>query len=150
MSKVFFSDSLGQQLKTLNNLVEKEMNNGLKKQGLNLTGTQVAVLVQIDGHEELLTQKQLEIILKLSHPTTRGIIKRLVEANLIESFHDINDRRQILLKLTKKGREFLSKQMPIIQEHVDSVESVLTKDIDQEEQEQISKLIKKMIHNMEK
>lgn len=110
MSDSSFPNSLGQQLKILNILFEKEMNNGLKQLGISLTGTQTAVLMQVASRDpQQLTQKEVETTLRLSHPTTRGIVKRLVATGSITTIPDATDRRQIILQLTTAGATFLEK-----------------------------------------
>lgn len=118
MPEPFFSNNLGQQLKVLNILFEKDMNNGLKQLGITLTGTQTAVLMQLaDRHPQQLTQKEVETTLRLSHPTTRGIVKRLAATGLIDlptkqghnkqRQHFANVRRQqILQRFLNVGKHF--------------------------------------------
>lgn len=101
MTDQFFMNSLAQQLKMLNIMIEKEMNHDLRALGINLTGTQVAVLMQLHQNpKQTITQKQIEVALKLSHPTTRGIVKRLVATGLITTTPAPQDQRQVALLLT--------------------------------------------------
>jgi DNA-binding MarR family transcriptional regulator len=40
-------------------------------------------------------------------PATTGLVERLVEAGLIERFSHPKDRRQVLVRITDKGRELV-------------------------------------------
>lgn len=150
MPEPFFSNNLGQQLKVLNILFEKDMNNGLKQLGITLTGTQTAVLMQLaDRHPQQLTQKEVETTLRLSHPTTRGIVKRLAATGLISTTPAADDRRQIVLLLTDKGAAFLNENTARIQSQVTHSEAKLTSQLSTEEKQTLSQLFNKMIVSLE-
>lgn len=145
-----FEDNIGRNLKTLNTLVEKKLNNDLRLLGVNLTGTQMSILMQLFDHQETpLTQKQIETELKLSHPTTRGINKRLVAAGLIETQVVAEDKRQIQLQLTEKGRKLINSYGLQLKQQVAAVEKQMLKGIDLGTQKNILSAIHLMIQNME-
>lgn len=150
MDNKFFKKSLGQQIKTLNLLTEKSLNNSLKDSGINLTGTQVAVLMQIYGKNDLkpITQKQIELSLNLSHPTTRGIIKRLIDTGLIETTTAPDDKRQIILYLTSIGKEFMNDNLNSFESQTNSMEQQMLRGITPEEVKSFQKTMQIMITNM--
>ena len=78
-------DYIGPQIKTLSILIEKKMNAQLVANGINLTGTQISILAFLYDHQKTVTQKEIELKFKISHPTVRGIIRRLVALNLVET-----------------------------------------------------------------
>lgn len=147
MATDFFLDSLGQQLKVLNILVEKAMNNGLKQLGLSLTGTQVAVLSLVQQRAPI-TQKQVEVALKLSHPTTRGIVKRLVATGLIQTTSQAVDQRQIVLRLTATGQDLMKTNFEQLKAQVAGVESQMVNGLSTAEQATLQQLLMRMIQNM--
>lgn len=147
MATDFFLDSLGQQLKVLNILVEKAMNNGLKQLGLSLTGTQVAVLSLVQQRAPI-TQKQVEVALKLSHPTTRGIVKRLVATGLVQTTSQAADQRQIVLRLTATGQDLMKTNFEQLKAQVAGVESQMVNGLSTTEQATLQQLLMRMIQNM--
>ncbi|WP_137626430.1 MarR family winged helix-turn-helix transcriptional regulator [Lactiplantibacillus pingfangensis] len=147
MATDFFLDSLGQQLKVLNILVEKAMNNGLKQLGLSLTGTQVAVLSLVQQRAPI-TQKQVEVALKLSHPTTRGIVKRLVATGLVQTTSQAADQRQIVLRLTATGQDLMKTNFEQLKAQVAGVESQMVNGLSTAEQATLQQLLMRMIQNM--
>ncbi|ANZ63646.1 hypothetical protein AYR62_05765 [Secundilactobacillus paracollinoides] len=150
MSDSSFPNSLGQQLKILNILFEKEMNNGLKQLGISLTGTQTAVLMQVASRDpQQLTQKEVETTLRLSHPTTRGIVKRLVATGSITTIPDATDRRQIILQLTTAGATFLEKNSAQIKAQTARSETKLTSRLTLDETQTLSQLVTKMITSLD-
>ena len=149
MATPFFKDTLAQQLKMLNLAVEKEMNNGLKALDISLTGTQVAVLMQLYlNTDQPLTQKQVEIALKLSHPTTRGIIKRLVAPGLLQTTPAADDQRQIELRLTPAGTWFMKNHADQIQAQVTQTEDKLVSNMSAADQATLQRLLTTLLTTM--
>lgn len=139
---------IGPKIKMLNTLVEKELNNTLANLDNPLTGTQITVLMTInDAHEQIITQKKMEEALKLSHPTTRGIVKRLVAMNLISTSKLADDQRQVTLHMTNLGTQIIEKNRTKINESVKNVESKITTSLSQEEQKQFLEMLTKIISN---
>jgi DNA-binding MarR family transcriptional regulator len=50
---------------------------------------------------------QLAELMRHTTPATTGLVERLVEAGLIERFSHPKDRRQVLVRITDKGRELV-------------------------------------------
>lgn len=139
---------LGPKLKIINTLVEKELNNTLAKLEPHVTGSQVAVLMQLfQRSPQLITQKELEVQLRLSHPTTRGIVKRLSIMGLIFTTQSISDRRQMVLSLTSEGQTLMNRSHEKIYASVRNVERKLNQGISVEERQQFIKILNKMITN---
>jgi DNA-binding MarR family transcriptional regulator len=141
---------LGRRIKMLSVLADKRLNNNLDSLGIGLTSNQVAVMMALHEkqHDEV-TQKQIETFLRLSHPTTRGIIKRLDSNGLITTAVSPGDRRQVVLSLTKLGQDFLEKNINRIEDQLDGVEKQLTTGISSSEQELFQTILVKMIKNLQ-
>ncbi|WEE35568.1 MarR family winged helix-turn-helix transcriptional regulator [Lactiplantibacillus paraplantarum] len=150
MTKQFGINSLGQQLKLINILTEKELNAGLQNLTPKLTGTQVAVLMYLnDNRTIVVTQKQIEMTLQLSHPTTRGIIKRLVATGLINTSTAHNDRRQVVLTLSAAGQQFLQYHIDLIEDQLSTVENKLIFGIEPEALQTFRNVLVMMFKNMQ-
>lgn len=149
MSTDIFTNSLAQQLKMLNIAIEKEMNSDLKALDIALTGTQVAVLVQVYSNVgEALTQKQIETRLRLSHPTTRGIVKRLVATGLLQTTPGQADQRQVTLNLTPRGRTFMGEHFQQIQQQVAHTEQKLVQNLSAADQQALQRMVTTMLTTM--
>ena len=150
MSDKSLIGQLGRRIKMLSILADKKLNNNLDSLGIGLTSNQVAVMMVLHEkqHDEV-TQKQIETFLRLSHPTTRGIIKRLDSGGLITTSVSSGDRRQVVLSLTKLGQDFLDKNINRIQDQLGAIEKQLTNGISSSEQELFQEILVKMIKNMQ-
>jgi DNA-binding MarR family transcriptional regulator len=54
-----------------------------------------------------LNMSQLAELMRHTTPATTGLVDRLVEAGLVERFNHPKDRRQVLVRITDKGRELV-------------------------------------------
>ncbi|MDF7664336.1 MarR family transcriptional regulator [Bifidobacterium sp. ESL0763] len=104
------ADGLGPLIKVANTLIEKELNNRVASMfaGYSLTGPQITLMVYLhDAHGHVVTQREIADRFVLSHPTIRGIVKRLETAGLVETSQLESDRRQIVLALSDEGRRLM-------------------------------------------
>ncbi|MFC6179973.1 MarR family winged helix-turn-helix transcriptional regulator [Lactiplantibacillus daowaiensis] len=140
--------AIGPRIKMLNTLVEKELNNTLANLDTPLTGTQMTVLMTInDTQDSVITQKNMESILRLSHPTTRGVIKRLVAMNLISTSKMPNDQRQVVLNMTSQGVDLVKVNRDKINKSVQAVEARIVAGLSTKNQQEFLKVLNKMINN---
>lgn len=106
-----FLNQLGPKIKIANTVIEKELNNRFAElfKKYSLTGAQISLLVYLyDSKGRTITQKEIAETFVLSHPTIRGIVKRLEDNGLIATAHLKNDQRQIVLTLSAKGFDLLN------------------------------------------
>jgi DNA-binding MarR family transcriptional regulator len=54
-----------------------------------------------------LNMSQLSELMRHTTPATTGLVDRLVEAGLVERFGHPKDRRQVLVRISDKGRELV-------------------------------------------
>ena len=54
-----------------------------------------------------LNMSELARLMRHTTPATTGLVERLVDAGLIERFSHPKDRRQVLVRITEKGRELV-------------------------------------------
>ncbi len=56
-----------------------------------------------------ITMSRLAELMEHTSPATTGLVDRLVAAGLVERFGNPTDRRQVLVKITDKGRELVDR-----------------------------------------
>ena len=142
-------DYIGPQIKTLSILIEKKMNAQLVANGINLTGNQISILAFLYDHQKTVNQKEIELKFKISHPTVRGIIRRLVALNVVETTTSDQDRRQILLMLSTQGQKFMKENLKIIQDPAKKMESRLRDNIRESDYEIFQQVLHQMINNLQ-
>jgi DNA-binding MarR family transcriptional regulator len=143
------SEIIGPKIKMLNVLIEKDLNNFIRDFNENLTGQQFAILVELyNSTRPYLTQKEIETEFRLSHPTTRGIIKRLQKLDFVTSEQMASDRRQVLISLSDNGQKFMDNNFDKMFNNIKLEETRMTKGISDEEQRLFVEIIEKMISNL--
>lgn len=143
-------DRIGPQIKIANTLIEKEINNRFAElfKQYSLTGVQVSLLVYLyDSKGRTITQKEISDTFVLSHPTIRGIVKRLEENNFIFTSHLKNDQRQIVLTLSDRGYELLEQNINEIHAIMNSVNEQIVQGLTDVEAINLSKFLKTIIAN---
>ena len=96
------------RLKLINEMTEKTANQTLKKYGITLS--QMRILMVIDRTEKKTCQmKELEGIFQLSQQNIVGLVKRLEEKKLLETFVDPDDRRMKKVAMTQEGLQVCKK-----------------------------------------
>lgn len=81
-----------------------------------LTVPQLVVLQEINRSEEVSTG-QLAKNVSLSNATVTGILDRLAKRELVNRRRSGNDKRSVLVKLTGKGTDMLTKAPLLLQDH---------------------------------
>lgn len=95
-------NACGALLKQINDELEKRANNGLRADGLTMA--QVGVLLALNGAEtKQMPLKELERIIHVAQSTAAGIVSRLEQKGLVESFVDAEDRRVKVVRLSEAG-----------------------------------------------
>lgn len=95
-------DSCGTLLKQIHDALEKQANNTLRADGLTMA--QVGVLLMLDRAEHRqMPLKELEKALHVAQSTAAGIVSRLEQKGLVESFGDAEDRRVKVVRLSEAG-----------------------------------------------
>ena len=95
-------DSCGALIKQIHDALEKQANNSLRADGLTMA--QVGVLLMLDRAEHRqMPLKELEKALHVAQSTAAGIVSRLEQKGLVESFGDAEDRRVKVVRLSEAG-----------------------------------------------
>ena len=128
-------------MKTISEEMQRRNYSFLKD--FDLTFSQGRVLKIVYGESGKVTQKDIEDILFVSHPATRGIIKRLEEKGYIFTATDKEDKRHKVLFITDDGKA-----------KVEAIESSVSKektpfdDIDDGDREDFKRILRKRIANI--
>ena len=130
---------IGMAIKQIHDTLQKHANNTLR--GQDLTLTQVGLLNTLYHADDFdMTLKEIERAHHVSQPTAHGIVRRLAEKKLVDTFDDTDNRRVKHVRLTEEGR----KQAAISKERISYAEALLTKNLSADEKDQLGRLLKKV------
>lgn len=97
-------NSCGALIKQIHDELEKNANNAMRIQ--NITIAQCVALVVLHGApEQQMSLKELERQLHVAQSTAAGVVARLEQKELVESFGSPEDRRIKIVRLTPAGVE---------------------------------------------
>lgn len=97
-------NSCGALIKQIHDELEKNANNAMRAQ--DITMAQCGALVILHGVPgQQMTLKELERLLHVAQSTAAGIVTRLEQKGLVESFGSPEDRRIKVVRLTPAGTE---------------------------------------------
>lgn len=132
----------GSLIKQINDGIEKNVNNELR--ALDLTLSQVNVLMELVGNDKGLTVKDIQQRLHISQPTATGIVSRLEKKGLIKDSTIREDRRIKRVIITAKGLECCRNSQAAIKKS----ERLLFKGFTTQESERIIDLLEKVRNNI--
>ena len=90
-----------------------------------VTQTQLLVLVALHGRGQC-TMSELARNFHISLPTATGLVDRLARPGYVRRFPNPEDRRQVMVALTEKGRAFIREFQVVIQRRWEEVLRVLS------------------------
>lgn len=97
-------NSCGALIKQIHDALEKNANNAMRVQ--DITMAQCGALVALrDAPGQQMTLKELERLLHVAQSTAAGVVTRLEQKGLVESFGSAEDRRIKIVRLTPAGIE---------------------------------------------
>ena len=97
-------NSCGALIKQIHDELENNANNAMRIQ--NITMAQCVALVVLHGApEQQMSLKELERQLHVAQSTAAGVVARLEQKELVESFGSPEDRRIKIVRLTPAGVE---------------------------------------------
>lgn len=134
-----YYDSCCAQIKQINNSLEKYANNLLRED--DMTMMQISVLVETDaaqGNERSL--KWLEHKFNVAQPTMLGIVKRLEQKGLVETYPCPGNERMKMVHTTAAGSE----KSRLGYAHMDHTEEILLQALTTDEQVEFRRLLKKI------
>ena len=110
----------------------------------DLTWSQGHVLHHLIRHNGEMTQKELEREMDISHPTMVGLIQRMESKGFLKTRTCDEDHRKKIVTVTDKA---LSHQKTML-EHMREKELVMTKDLTQDDVNQLIQILEKVYHNL--
>lgn len=130
-------------LKVLGDAVRREGDNSMKAVGL--THSQMGVIVCLENHEGgECSFKEVQRFLRVSQPTTTGLISRLEQKGFVTTLSSATDQRAKNVKLTPKGWEAAGAGKRRFDESQDKMEA----GIDDEEMLEVKRCLVLMIANL--
>ena len=133
---------LGHLIKLVGMSYEATKNSLLEEFGI--TASQMELLDYInDCDEHTSTQKEVTEYLRASYATVSGLIKRLVEKDLLERVKCEGDRRSNTIKLTEQA-------LPLVEAckiELQTIDDELTADFTDEEQQQLAAYLERLLAN---
>lgn len=111
----------------------------------NLTFSQSQVLFQLKKHDGCLSQKQLQDLCNVSHPTMVGLIQRLESNGFVTTRTDENDKRVKIVAITDKARSFYKD----MEESREFSRKRMLKGLDDKQIEEFYSLLEKVYENIE-
>lgn len=134
-------EMIGPRVTCLSRLMRQAFNEAVAEQGL-FSGQQDIVIVLAEN--EGITLSELAKMLDVSSATASVSIKRMEKAGFIIKKTDKNDARITRLYPTEKA-----KQAPEnIKKKMDSLETIIKKDMTEQQAQELSDLLEIAIHNM--
>lgn len=136
-------EPIGFKFKLIHEAFVAMFNRELKED--DITFSQVMVISYLDEHRDSkVTQKDISDALRIKHPTTIGLLKRLEEKGMITNVVDPDNRRCRNVTLSDKGLEFVERR----RERRKNVDFYLVNGMTEEEVTYLKKLLDKVIDNM--
>ena len=145
-----FLNRIGPKIKIANTLIEKELNKQFAEifRDYSLTGAQISLMIYLyESKARQVTQKEVADAFVLSHPTIRGIVKRLEANKLIATSRLESDQRQIVLKLSDKGFNLIDKNIVKIRSIMTNVNTRITKGLSDREISELEQVLSKISAN---
>lgn len=99
-------ESCGAYIHQIHNVMEKQVNNQLRKKGLTLSQMNVLIAL-VSTPEKKLSFKELEKRLALAQSTTAGLISRLGQKGLICVTGHPEDKRIKYVEMSALGMEYM-------------------------------------------
>lgn len=131
------------RLKLINEITEKTANQNLKQYGITLS--QMRILMVIDRTEKKTCQmKDLEGIFQLSQQNIVGLVKRLEEKKLLETFVDPDDRRMKKVAMTQEGLQVCKKAY----KEVEAIDAWIAEDMTEKEKKDFLHLLEKVYQHV--
>lgn len=97
-------NSCGALIKQIHDELEKNANNALRADGITMAQCG-ALLILNDAPEGQMPLKELERWLRVAQSTAAGIVRRLEQKGLVESFGNPEDKRIKMIRITLSGIE---------------------------------------------
>ncbi|HUM83221.1 MAG TPA: MarR family transcriptional regulator [Lachnospiraceae bacterium] len=136
-------EDVGILFKQINDILEKNANNDLRKS--NLTLSQVRFLTCLyESEEGRVAFKDLEKKFSIAQPTAVGIISRMEKKGLVEVLQSREDTRAKDAALSSEGRKVIEEG----RQHREWMEETLLSGLNGEEKSELRRLLVKVLESL--
>ena len=135
-------DEIGYLIHKINKRFKEKMDDQLSEH--DLTFSQSQILRNLQANDGTLSQKQLEDLLKVSHPTIVGLVQRLEAKGYVETYIDDSGKRNRMVRITELADNF-KKDVHNAKIRFDNR---LVKGLSAEELDELYRLLNKMYENI--
>lgn len=129
---------IGMLIKQISDSLEKHANNGLRNDGLTLTQSGFLTSLYTSKSHDL-TMRELEEIHHVSQPTAHGVVERLTQKQLVDTYDDSNSKAKHVVL-----REAAYEKCELGIKHMVEAEKNLRKNLTENEQQTLCMLLEKV------
>ena len=116
---------------------------GIAKLGITVGQCHLLFLIK---ERESMTMSELAAAIGVTTGAATGFISRLLGRKLVSRYHDTEDRRRVMVKLTSKGEAVMAEILKLKRKRLDGVLSVITA----AEQQAFSEIINKIYNYLKR
>lgn len=131
---------LGYLLMSVSKKVKYQVNKELIKEGITVQQWSVIKNIRLMSKKQLVTSADLANRIDMDKPTISGILKRLINKNIVDKKVNPMDKRASRLKLTSRGEETYDRYSAIADKALGESIKVLSND----EKELLGQLLTKL------
>lgn len=143
------TEYFGNNIKVIHNKIDTLFTKETNKLVSGLTNTQYITLIYLsESLQQRTLQKNIETKFELSHPTTVGIIKRLVAQNLVTTQPFQKNKRQTEVVLTEKGKKLLESINGGPRKILDDVDNSALAGFSNDEKELLNAFLQRINNNL--
>ena len=133
---------IGYQFKLISDKLKVHADADLKNQGLTLA--QSRVLTFLNEQDGIATQKEIEDYLQVSHPTVVGLVSRMEQNELVETWFDPENRRNKMVRLTEKSKKLGEHMDEVTEQH----DKALLNGLSEQEQAELNRMLNIILKNL--
>lgn len=137
------NQDIGYLLKNITDKLKGKADADLKR--YNLTFTQSQVLAFLHDNSGQATQKEIEMFLKVSHPTVVGVVSRMEQNGYVTCWFDAQDRRNKIVQLTRQAEEIGNE----MNQNINQNEKLLLASLSDDEVQQLQRMLAILYNNLE-
>lgn len=137
------NNQIGYLIKNINDKLEAKANADLKEHGLTLAQSRVLAILN-ERSDTNTTQKELEDLMRVSHPTMVGIISRMESGGFVVSYINPRDRRNKIVAMTEKAAAVGRNMADVIECH----ENELLKTLSDSERRELARMLRIVLGNL--
>lgn len=134
---------IGYLMKNINDRLKVIADADLKAYNLTLTQSRVMAFLEDKGGQA--TQKEIQLFLRVSHPTVVGIVSRMGQNGHLVSWIDEQDRRNKIVRLTDRAAALGA----AMKEGIANIENIMLSSLSDEEVEHLRTTLMTICRNLE-